>query len=357
MKILVDIGHPGHVHYFRNFYKIMNEKGHEFLFISRNKEVTFDLLNYYKIPYITRGKGGNSFLGKLLYMLYADFVILKNALRFKPDIFLSFSSTYMGHVAFLLRKPNIVIDDTEHAKLEHLMYKPFASVILTPDCFYKDMGSKQIKFNSYTELFYLHRDYFIPNKQILEKLNIKENEEYAIIRFVSWGASHDFGQRGFSHKSKIDIIEKISKYYKVFITSESKLPQELEKYRIRILPEELHDALFFSSIYIGEGGTTASETSIMGVPTLYINTLPLMGYLKEENQQGLLHHFLDETGVIEKVTEIINKDNINIEYSRKSQELLKSKINPTAFLVWFIENYPNSAIIMKENPDYQYKFK
>jgi len=27
------------------------------------------------------------------------------------------------------------------------------------------------------------------------------------------------------------------------------------------------------------------------------------------------------------------------------------------FLVWFIENYPESNKIMKENPDYQYNFR
>jgi len=37
--------------------------------------------------------------------------------------------------------------------------------------------------------------------------------------------------------------------------------------------------------------------------------------------------------------------------------MLKDKIDVTAFLVWFIENWPESFNIMKENPDYQYRFK
>jgi hypothetical protein len=37
--------------------------------------------------------------------------------------------------------------------------------------------------------------------------------------------------------------------------------------------------------------------------------------------------------------------------------MIKDKIDVTAFMVWFIENYPESKRIMKENPDYQYKFK
>ena len=357
MKILIDIGHPGHVHYFRNFYKIMKSKGHDFLFIARNKEVSFSLLEHYNIPYTPRGKGKKSLLGKLLYILYANFIILKHALKFKPDLFLSFSSSYMGHVAFLMRKPNIIIDDTEHAKLEHMMYKPFASVILTPSCFYKDMGKKQIKFDSYTELFYLHKNYFSPDKKILNDLGVNNDKKYAIIRFVSWGASHDFGQSGFDYLSKIDLVNKINSSLNVFITSESKLPEELKQYKIQIPPEQLHNALAFASLYIGEGGTTASETSILGIPTLYINTIPLMGYLKDENELGILHHFKDGKGVTEKAIEIIDKPGFKNEYNQKSQKLLKNKIDPTAFLVWFIENYPNSVNIMKENPNYQYNFK
>jgi len=37
--------------------------------------------------------------------------------------------------------------------------------------------------------------------------------------------------------------------------------------------------------------------------------------------------------------------------------MLADKINVTSFLTWFIDNYPESKKIMKENPDYQYKFR
>ena len=33
------------------------------------------------------------------------------------------------------------------------------------------------------------------------------------------------------------------------------------------------------------------------------------------------------------------------------------EIDVTAFMVWFVENYPKSVQVMKNNPDYQYKFK
>ena len=39
------------------------------------------------------------------------------------------------------------------------------------------------------------------------------------------------------------------------------------------------------------------------------------------------------------------------------EKMLSGKIDVTAFMVWFIENYPNSVKVMKENSDYQIRFK
>ena len=42
---------------------------------------------------------------------------------------------------------------------------------------------------------------------------------------------------------------------------------------------------------------------------------------------------------------------------RNAQEYVRQCINLTDFMVWFIENYPNSFEIMKKNPNYQDNFK
>jgi uncharacterized protein len=357
MKLLIDIGHPGHVHYFRNFIKLMESKGHLFQVVARDKEVTNQLLNYYQISFITRGKGGKGIFGKIVYILVADIRILKIAFRFKPDIFISFSSTYAGHVAFLLGKPHILFDDTEHAKFEHFMYKPFASLILTPFCFYKSLGKKQIFFNGFMELCYLHKNYFIPDDGVLKLLQVERNEKYVIIRFVSWEAGHDMGYHGFNYSSKLLLVSELRKYARIIISSESQLPGELEHYRMNIPPERLHDALNFAALYIGEGGTTASEASILGTPGIYVNSLPLMGYLNEEEKAGLLFHIKDFNQVIKKAVEILTGDNRGLKYQLNREELLLNKIDVTAFMVWLIENYPESKRIVQNDNEYQYRFK
>ena len=49
--------------------------------------------------------------------------------------------------------------------------------------------------------------------------------------------------------------------------------------------------------------------------------------------------------------------NLKEECETRRQKMISEKIDYARFLTWFIENYPESNKIMKEDPDYQYRFK
>ena len=51
MRILIDILHPAHVHFFRNFYDVMSGRGHELTITARDKDRSVDLLEQYGLPY------------------------------------------------------------------------------------------------------------------------------------------------------------------------------------------------------------------------------------------------------------------------------------------------------------------
>lgn len=358
MKILIDIGHPKDVHDFKNFIKIMSHKGHKIKIIARNRDVVFSLLDSYGIAYTKRGTGRDSRFGKLLYMIIADIKIFFVALRFKPSVFLSFSSPYAAQVAFIMRKPHIAINDTEHTDATHSIFTyPFSQNIITPQTYQNSLGFKQVRINSIIEGFYLHKNYYNPNQQNLNELGLYENKNYVIIRFVSWNAHHDYGQSGLSLELKRELIKLLSLKYKVFISSEGRLDKEFEPYRINISPNKMHDVLNYASLFIGESATMAAECAYLGTPAVYINSLPLMCYLKLEQENGILKHFSSSEGVLEYVEALIEDENLKSNTIERSNQMKQSFIDPTAFLVWFIENYPSSTKIMKENPVYQYNFK
>ncbi len=203
MRILIDIGHPAHVHYYRNFIKIMEGKGHEFFIIARNRSVIFSLLDNYGISYISRGKGKKSIFGKTFYAIYSIGFILFYALKFKPDLLLSQGGMYTSPVAWLVGVPGLSTEDTENATMSHKISGLFKAYFLSPSCFDKDLGQRHIKFDSYQELFYLHPNYFVPDNSVLKDLGVKKNERYVIVRFVDWNAHHDVGHKGISNENKI----------------------------------------------------------------------------------------------------------------------------------------------------------
>ncbi len=336
MKILIDIGHPAHVHYFKNFINIMIKRNHEFLIIAKNRNITHQLLDYYGIEYINRNDYPNSLIGKLFRIPITDLFMVIKSLYFKPDIMIGFSGTNISHAGFLLRIPSIILDDTDHAYLAHLSYKLFATKIITPKSFKKNFGKKHIKINTYSELFYLHKKYFKPKNEVLKLLNLKNNEDYVILRFVSWNASHDKGVKYLSNSEKKEIINYLNKKIKVFISSEYELDPEFKSYELKINPALIHDALYYSKFYIGEGGTTASEAAILGVPSIYINVLK-MGYIDDEIKAGLLYQTINLRKIYKLIDNLLlaNKN----KYAIRAKKLLKDKIDPTDYLIKFIENY------------------
>jgi hypothetical protein len=295
------------------------------------------LLNLYGFTYISRGKGRSGRIGKFLYLLYANYKLMRISRAFKADLFLNFLHPYPSQVARLLGKVSLVFSDTEHARLHHKLTVPFATKVFTPSCYRIHLGEKHVHFNGYMELAYLHPNYFNPNPDILKLLKVKESEKFIIIRFVSWGAIHDVGQAGMTMENKRKAIRLLSQYAKVFISAEGDLPDDLEPYRIKIPFDKMHDAIYFSSLLFGESGTMASEAAVLGTPAIFINSIQL-GYLEEEEARyGLVFNFRDslkdQESAIQKALEIIQDESGKEKYLKMQKKLLSDCIDTTQFMV------------------------
>ena len=356
MKIVVDINHPAHVHYFKNFIWEMERNGHEVLITATGKEVTYKLLNNYGFDYVSMGSYGKSLFRKITNIPVMDFKMFRAVKRFKPDIFVGFGSIRAAHVSFLLRRKCINFEDTEHSMEQIRLYLPFVNAVCSPSCFRKDLGHKQVRFNGYMELAHLHPNYFTPNPAVLDEIGLSKDDTFIILRFVSWSASHDIGQHGI--KNKIELVRKLEKYGRVLITSEGQLSNELEKYKIKVSPEKLHDLLYYVSLYMGEGATMATESAILGTPSIYVSSLvgTMGNFIALEQKYGLIFGYSDPDKAMNKAIELIQKPNLKEEWRKKREKLLEDKIDVTAFMVWFIENYPESFREMKKNPKIQKRY-
>ena len=354
MKVLIDIGHPGHVHLFKHFAHEMLAKGHQVLFTVRDKEFEQDLLQAENLPFVNIGKHYSNKLGKVWGLLKFTALIIKASLKFKPDIYLSHGSIYTAFASFFMRKPNIALEDSGNWEQVRL-YLPFTEAVLTSTSFTTTYGAKQIYYSGYHELAYLHPRRFTPNAEIYQDLGLATGEPFFILRFVSWKASHDIGQKGLSLDQKRKLIEMLSLHGNVFISAEKGLQDEFAAYKFPLGPDKMHDALALASMFVGEGATMASEAGVLGTTAVYINTIE-RDYLKDQEKYGLVYNFYTPDGVLEKVEELLNDGNLVQKAKEACTKLLADKIDVSAFLVWFMENHPESIAIMKQNPDYQKQF-
>ena len=339
MKFFFDIGHPAHVHYFKNLIQRLKAKGHSVIISSRDKEMAHYLLKQLNLDYYNRGRGAEGLMGKIIYTIKADIQLFRYAKYHNPDLFISFGSPYAAHVASLMGKPHIVLDDTENASIGQFLYRPFSDVILTPDSFEKDFGKKHVRFSSYMELSYLHPNVFTPDESIFNCLNISPGQQYVLMRFVGWGAVHDIGHKGLTLANKIKVVNEISKYARVFISSEKALPEELQKYELKIPKHLIHLVIAYSSMFYGESATMASESAVLGVPAIYIDNEG-RGYTHEqEKKYGLVFNFTesreDQEMSINKAIEIISRYD-NVKWKSAKETLLEDKIDLTSFMEDFI---------------------
>jgi uncharacterized protein len=258
--------------------------------------------------------------------------MLRVVMREKPDLMIGIGSSRITHAGFLTGTKTFIFTDTEHAKEQILLYKPFATRIYTPDCFLSDLGDKQFRYPSYHELAYLHPDEFFPDRKFQDLLELDPGQKLFILRFVSWNASHDVGQRGLSDKAKIDLVRLLEKHGRVVITSECQLPKGLESYLMKVPAHLIHHMLYFAEMYIGEGGTMASEAAVLGTPSIFVSTLSAGTFEELRDKYSLLVSCNDDQQALRIVADLLQHSDLKDEWRVRQKKLISEKINTTQYM-------------------------
>jgi predicted glycosyltransferase len=362
MKVLFDIGHPADVHLFKYIIRNLEKNHHEIKICVREREnIVKNLLEHYDFNYENLEKNTPGLLNKAITMFKNDYKLIKISKIFNPDIYVSLASPYSAQVSKLLGRHSITFTDSEPTGLMLALTMPFTDVIITPSGFARDLGKKQIRISGYKELAYLHPNWFKPKSDILKILGISKNEPYVILRFSAFDASHDIGIKGFSLEDKRRLVKELGKYAKVFISSEVELPLDLEKYCIDIPQNRMHDALYYASMLVGDTQTSTTEAACLGTPAVRCNSFvgqnDMSNFIELETMYGLIFNYNIPEKAMEKSIELIQQHDIKEKWVNKKEKLYNEKIDMTAFLTWFIEDYPESLRMIKENPSFQERFK
>lgn len=354
MKILVDIGHPAHVHFFKHPMRMWREKGCEVVVTSRTKEMTVDLLEAQGIRHMvlsTQNKGSPLAMGREL--LSRDARLLWVVREEKPDVLVGVGGIFIAHAGTLTGTPSIVFYDTEAARMSNLLTYPFCSLVVVPDCYDGWLPPWHVRYNGYQELSYLHPDCFAPDRDLAVRNGLDPKGRNFMIRTVSWQASHDYGDTGWPADLLISVTEHLSRRGEVLISSEGVLPSCLERHRYRGRADQIHHVMAFLDLFIGESATMASECAVLGVPAIYASRTG-RGYLDEQEKRfGLVRN--SNTRIWEHLRDAMDRI-LEVDASvwqRKRTNLLREKRNTAVFvadLVTGFHSLPRSVLGKRRCP-------
>lgn len=332
MKAMLSIDHPAWAHQFRNIVKRLNERGDKVLTLAVEKDGDTQLLERFGIPYVLSAHStGKNIVEKGL--LFAGLCIEHTwrALRFKPDILIGRASPMMAVAAFISRKPHIIYEDTEVSKFSLRICKHLSTKIITPRTFLTDLGPAQERLDTYKELFYLHPSVFTPDKQVLRDAGFNPDEDYLLVRFVAWNASHDIGKHGLDDAGKIALVRQLEKYGRVYVSAEGDVPEELKPNLLKTPYELVHHVLAFAKLVYSEGATMASEAAVLGTHALYVNTIVSGSTREQQERFQLLGCFNEGDDRYEKATaqaiQWLEMPNLRELGREKQQKLLAEKVD------------------------------
>ncbi len=338
MHVLFDLGHPAHVHLFRNMARHLIERGDRVTIMIRERGIVPRLLRHYGLPFQVASKPRAGLVGSAFELLIHDWQVLKASLTEKPD-FLIGTSVSVAHVGALIGRPSIVLneDDADYVPLFAKITYPFATRIVIPTILRDRRTEKVRTHDSYHELAYLHPNNFIPNPAALSALGIGEDEPFFIIRLVSLTAHHDAGERGLSVEQVKRLVALLEPYGHVFVNAEGDLPPVLAKKAFRAPPETMHSILAFAKLLISDSQTMTMEAAVLGRPALRCNTFvgrcSVIEELENRYQLAWGYAPTEFESMLDTIRDLIADPHLEQKLSERRARLLSEKHDLTDWLL------------------------
>ena len=105
----------------------------------------------------------------------------------------------------------------------------------------------------------------------------------------------------------------------------------------------------------------AAEAGVLGTPFVRLNDfagrLSYLNELEQDYRLGFGHKTNDVEGFYASIQQWLDTPDRKAICAQRREKMLSEKIDYARFLTWFIESYPDSAHIMREDPEYQWRFR
>ena len=364
MNVLLYLGHPAQYHFIKNTARQLLEDGHKVKILIKTKDILETLLKedgwaYENIQSVPRK---NTKWSILRASFERTFKVYKTARRFNADILIGTDSS-VAQAACLLRIPAITTLEDDIGVIYNLarLTYPFTSSILVPaPCQVGKWEKKKVPYYGYMKLAYLHPNQFTPDESVVKEYGI--SGDYVLIRLARLTAHHDAGVNGLN----ISLVQRVirtaqSRGFSVFISSESEIDPSLSSFQLRINHSDIHHVLANATLIVSDSQSMSVEAAMLGVPSIrfsdFAGRISVLEELEHQYELTIGIRTTEMDALEKKVEELLSFPDCRSEFQRRRRRMLADKIDVTAFLTWFIEQYPSSHQIIQNTPEYQLRFK
>jgi predicted glycosyltransferase len=345
MTILFYAGHPAQYFFFRGIINLLRKKGHNIFLLIKTKDILEQLLLENKEEYFNiLPEGRGHFKGSILWGLVRREIRLVKFIRNKKiDLFVG-TDPSLAHVGWLKRIPVItVLEDDINVipELARLTY-PFTHYIVTPhNVKVGKFKRKQICYNGYMKLAYLHPDYFTAKVPDLPM-------PYSLIRLSGLTAYHDSGIKGIDENILDRLVLLLSAAGKVFISSEKDLPLKYTEYKLINYPGMMHDILSYAKILVSDSQSMSVEAAMLGTPSVrfsdFTGKISVLEELEHKYQLTFGISTKDPEKLMSTVSNLVAVPDLNLIFQERRQKMLKEKTDVTSFMLKLIDGFPESLI-------------
>jgi len=363
-RVLFFFVHPAKFHLFKATIEQLKKDGHQVDIIITGRDILEELLKNENWQYTKIFPNGRKVKWLHIYLSAALFIFLtvlkllsltrgKNYDMFITDDCLTFVGRLKG-------VPSVFYTDSDISAVpESSILAASANYILAPNvCDLGRYNHKKWGYYGYKATFHLHPKRFTPD---IGKIHIDlQNQDYFFIRTVSATSTHDVGDRGIGDELLRNLVDTLKPYGRVILNSERSLPEDLSEYLLDFHKNDVGHYIAHAKLFIGDSTTMCAEAAVLGVPSIEIDDWFANFKQFEElcHKYELLYGFgVDEKNKITQTIEsLLSDSNLKEKQKTRQQKMLKENIDASAFLIWMIENYPDSSTEYFKNPDTQLRF-
>ncbi len=343
MKVWIDVLTPKHALFFEPFYRDLVRDGHELLLTTRTYREAVEALELKRLPFGIVGEhGGASRYGKLLASGRRVVKLAQLIDNWQPDTAVSFSSPEAARVAFGLGVPHVAVNDSPHSWLVARLSIPLSRYVCSPWIirrkvwlYFGAWPDGIVPYRALDAAAWLKR--YEPNPGVLRQLSLKKDKPIIVLRTEESFASYLEGKA--SDKAPVigPVAEEILKLEldaQIIISTRygRQAPVLRQKFgnRVRVV-DHVIDAtslLYYSTIFIGSGGTMTVEAALLGRPAIscFPGEKPL--YIKYLERKGLVKTIQSPREIALRVARTLASEEEREEQEKRGKKLLGQMEDP-----------------------------